>query len=510
MTRARVVGAGLSGLAAAWRLAEAGHDVEVVEASPDPGGLIGTVATPYGLVEQAANAFVWDDDIARWFQRLGIPPLFASDSSRRRFLFTDGRPRQWPLGPGASAMLALRLAGASLSGGLRPRGDESVEAWGRRVLGHAATTRLLAPALQGIYAAPAAMLAAGAVFGDRRTSAYRSQRPPLRACSARRSRLAAPHGGMGAIVARLYEKLVARGVTFVFNRRVEALDPAVQTVVCTSAPAAASLLRPHAPALAEALSAIAMTRMVTATAFFEPVDEDLRGFGVLFPRAEGVAALGALFNTEIFARGESYRSETWIYGAVDPAAPLPSSSSIVPAIVGDRAQAHRTDRSSDRGLPDGARGGAAGLRPRGAAGARTPGGSAGLAHARRQRRRQDRCQRADGFVRGACRDLACRRFQELGRHLASREAEATRSETRDDLHRHAFGDVDVEVEPALEERLDEREFLTGELHRRRKLRPLQRPGQAQPVPTRTRAPSPAGRGRRRCRRRSRRGDGSGD
>ena len=337
MTRARVVGAGLSGLAAAWRLAETGHDVEVVEASPHSGGLIGTVATPYGLVEQAANAFVWDDDIAQWFHVLGIAPLFASGSSRRRFLFTDGRPRQWPLGPGASAILALRLAGASLSGGLRPRGDESVETWGRRVLGHAATTRLLAPALQGIYAAPVAMLAAGAVFGDRRTNASGSSARRSRLFGGR-SRLAAPPGGMGAIVDRLYEGLVARGVTFAFNRRVEVLDPAVRTVVCTSAPAAAVLVRAHAPALADALSAIAMTRMVTATAFFEPTDEDLRGFGVLFPRAEGVAALGALFNTEIFARGESYRSETWIYGAVDPAAPLPSSSSIVPAIVNDRAR----------------------------------------------------------------------------------------------------------------------------------------------------------------------------
>lgn len=40
MRAARVIGAGLRGLAAAWCLAEAGDDVEVIAASAEPGGLI--------------------------------------------------------------------------------------------------------------------------------------------------------------------------------------------------------------------------------------------------------------------------------------------------------------------------------------------------------------------------------------------------------------------------------------------------------------------------------------
>jgi len=57
--RAHVVGAGLSGLAAAWCLAEAGFDVTVQDLADGPGGLIGTLRAPEGLVERAANAFVW-------------------------------------------------------------------------------------------------------------------------------------------------------------------------------------------------------------------------------------------------------------------------------------------------------------------------------------------------------------------------------------------------------------------------------------------------------------------
>jgi protoporphyrinogen oxidase len=76
MNPARVVGAGLSGLAAAWWLSDAGFDVEVIEAGAEPGGLIGTIHTPFGPVERAAHAFVWTETTAAWFARLDIAPAF--------------------------------------------------------------------------------------------------------------------------------------------------------------------------------------------------------------------------------------------------------------------------------------------------------------------------------------------------------------------------------------------------------------------------------------------------
>jgi oxygen-dependent protoporphyrinogen oxidase len=56
-----------------------------------------------------------------------------------------------------------------------------------------------------------------------------------------------------------------------------------------------------------------MVSLVTATAFFKPTPHDLRGFGVLFPRSSKVAALGVLFNSDIFPGRSHLRSETWIY-----------------------------------------------------------------------------------------------------------------------------------------------------------------------------------------------------
>jgi oxygen-dependent protoporphyrinogen oxidase len=321
MKSARVVGAGLSGLATAWCLSGAGFDVDVVEASAHPGGLIETLTTRYGPVERAANAFVWTETAERWFRAIGVRPEFPLPSSRRRFIFRNGRARRWPLGPIETVGMGARLGATWTRRGFAPRVDETVGAWGRRVVGRAATSALVGPGLQGVYAAPPDRLSAALIFGERRRG---------------RTVSAAPRGGMGEFIEKLYAALVARGVTFAFGRSVEALDPATPTVICTNAPAAAALVTPHAPALGAAIAAVPMNEMVTATAFFEPRPDDLHGFGVLFTRDSGVEALGALFNTDVFIDRGVDRSETWIYGSIDPAAPLPADADLAARLEHDR------------------------------------------------------------------------------------------------------------------------------------------------------------------------------
>ena len=50
--RIAVLGAGVTGLAAAWKLAAAGHEVRVLEALPRVGGVIHSEATDGWLVER--------------------------------------------------------------------------------------------------------------------------------------------------------------------------------------------------------------------------------------------------------------------------------------------------------------------------------------------------------------------------------------------------------------------------------------------------------------------------
>jgi oxygen-dependent protoporphyrinogen oxidase len=318
-----VIGAGLSGLATAWYLSEAGAEVRVVEAGSGVGGLINTTHAPEGLIETAARAFTWTERTADLFNSLGLEPCYARDESRRRYIFRGGRPRRWPLGPFETAGAAARFARAWAGRTIRPQAQETVSDWGARVVGRAATTWLIAPALQGIYASPPSDLSAAALFGRKR---------------ARRGKLMAPAKGMGDLMTRLHERLQSRGVIFEFNRTVTPadLDPSQRFVICTGAPAAARLLAQQAPALSRALEQIRMVSIAIATAFFEPRPDDVRGFGVLFPRSAGVRALGVLFNAEIFEGRSDLRSETWIYGDRDVSSLPANEGETTAAVIADR------------------------------------------------------------------------------------------------------------------------------------------------------------------------------
>ena len=330
MRPAQVIGAGISGLVAAWHLADRGFEVTVIDRASRPGGLIGTHQTPHGLVETAANAFVWDDVVAEWFRRLELTPVFPKDSSKRRYIFRDGRPRRWPLSIAGSVGLATRLAAAGLTRSMRAKEHETIAAWGDRVLGASAREWLLEPAMQGIYASPSSELSARAIFDGRK-------RGPRK--------MAAPPQGMGQFTSRLHDRLTDRGVRFVFNTAVDRVEHGIPTVIATPPSTAAVLLAPHAPALSVSVSAIRAASLTTVTMFFDPHPGDVRGFGVLFPHASGVRALGVLFNTDIFDGRGPVRSEAWIVGDRDTGMTQWGDERLRQALAADRlALTGRSDR----------------------------------------------------------------------------------------------------------------------------------------------------------------------
>ena len=310
MKRVTIVGGGFSGLTAAYYLARGGATVTLVEKHERLGGMVDTLATPQGLVETAASGIRNSGRLEELCRELGVPLLHTMKESRKRFLYRNGRPTQWPLSLGESLGFAGKLGAHLVTGSFRPRAGETVDVWGGRVIGVTPTRKILGAVLQGVYAGDPAALSASLILGKR-------EKPPKPS----KAGLVAPPNGLAQLTAAIVAKLENLGVEMRTGASVDGLPDGI-TVLATSARDCSALLRERAPETSSALASIEMVPLLRVTAFYESSENSWPGFGTLFPRDEGVRALGVLFNTNIFPnRGEGH-SESWIYGGAQDRAVL--------------------------------------------------------------------------------------------------------------------------------------------------------------------------------------------
>ena len=194
--RSLVVGAGLSGLAAAHALARRGQDVLVLEASEGPGGAVRTRRLGGFLLELGPNTVRPNPELRALIAELSLSnEAVYADRGLPRFIDWNGRLHRAPLSPGA--LLSTRLL--SPSGKLRllrepfvPRGDASAESLAEfvaRRLGREAAERLVEPFVGGVFAGSADRLSARDAFPA--LVAWEAEHGSLFAGNARR---AAPGG----------------------------------------------------------------------------------------------------------------------------------------------------------------------------------------------------------------------------------------------------------------------------------------------------------------------------
>lgn len=100
--RVIVLGAGLAGLAAAWELIDAGHDVTVLEARMRPGGRVRTLRADFadGLYADAGGMVFLSTDAhaRRYIAALGLETAELADAGLRGLFHMDGR--RFSVGPG--------------------------------------------------------------------------------------------------------------------------------------------------------------------------------------------------------------------------------------------------------------------------------------------------------------------------------------------------------------------------------------------------------------------------
>ncbi|MEN0050079.1 MAG: FAD-dependent oxidoreductase, partial [Bacteroidota bacterium] len=142
-----VVGAGISGLLTGYYLKKAKVPFKIVEQSDRVGGILQTEKTEYGIVEKAANGFIWCPEIQALCDDLQLEILTPQQESKARYILKDLRLRKIPL----SVLDGFKLAGAFLK--RHPRAFTTLEDFGNYFFGEKITQQVITPAFAGIYGA---------------------------------------------------------------------------------------------------------------------------------------------------------------------------------------------------------------------------------------------------------------------------------------------------------------------------------------------------------------------
>jgi oxygen-dependent protoporphyrinogen oxidase len=335
-TRVAVVGGGMSGLAAAFRLsqgfARAGRPLalSVLEAADHAGGHATTLEEDGFLIELGPNGFLdrahepWTRELAR---DLGIEAslLEARPAAKRRFILDGGRLRRAPDTPPAlltsdalSPAGKLRLLLEPFARPVRPGIEETVFDFAERRVGREAAERLVDAAVSGISAGDSRALSVSAAF-PLMAEMERDHGSLIRAMIARRrmppSRLRAFRGGMaelvGALRARLGGALRTGCAVTRLARAGEAWQltpadgPALAAdvvVLAQHAWAAAPLVESLDPALARELAGFPSAGLALVALAFRETDvpRPLDGYGYLVARGEGLETLGVVWESSLF------------------------------------------------------------------------------------------------------------------------------------------------------------------------------------------------------------------
>jgi len=157
-----ILGAGISGLAAAYRLDRAGLEVGVLEAGSEPGGSMVSRRTQGFLIDYGANSGLDTTPlIAEMVQELGLSGqmVYADSAGNRRYILRDQKLQALPTNPLAfittglfSPWAKLRLLAEPFIGRSRDGYYQSVSQFVERRLGREFLDYAINPFVAGVFA----------------------------------------------------------------------------------------------------------------------------------------------------------------------------------------------------------------------------------------------------------------------------------------------------------------------------------------------------------------------
>jgi len=355
--RVAVLGAGITGLTAAWHLQRAGVAVTVYEAAGRAGGAISSTAWDGWLQEAGPNSLLEGAPaVTELVEALGLGPrrLYAAPAAKNRYVVRVGRLVAMPASPWGfvrTPLFSLRAKLHLLGEPWRPRSaaaaEESVAAFVERRLGREFLDYAVNPFVGGVYA------------GDPRRLSVRHAFPKLHALEQRHGSLlrgalrqrnssGGPKGRIfsfpegleelpRALAATLGDALrlshrvekvrrTARGWEVVTSACGVTSAASFSSVVCALPADALAAVRFEGVPAAEPLAALRELDhppVVSVFTGFRRVDvsHPLDGFGLLVPEVEHRGILGTLFSSTLFpgrAPADQVALTTFVGGVRSP------------------------------------------------------------------------------------------------------------------------------------------------------------------------------------------------
>lgn len=375
-----VVGGGISGLTAAWKLHQSDIDVCLIESHSKVGGCARTDRRDGFLLEKGPfNIIVRHPTFETLLEEMSddLNVVAADKSARKRFIYRGGKLHPVPTNPIALATTGLLRFGERLRllrGLFYSRRctskEETIEQAATRRFGRAVSDAIVSAAISGIFAGDIKKLSLQAcapgigridrkvnsLIGFGFASMFRS-RIKKRAKKPRRWKgLVSIDGGLGALTGTIGNRLGSRLHT---DTRVESIQPLDEgfevllqsseqpaekmtcrrLVLASSAQETSRLIKPLRKDASDILDTMESASLVVLNLGFRRADvgHDMQGFGFLVPHDEyDFPLMGTLWSDSIFphhAPSDHRLIRVFMGGARDPQAATRSEKELVETAV---------------------------------------------------------------------------------------------------------------------------------------------------------------------------------